>query len=80
MVPLCFGVLSLPGCAHRTGGALDFPTFSCITDLLKIKSLNSELNSTLKVLVLNSQKRQILCLQTYGSEVPTLDILIEAVT
>ena len=81
MVPLCFGVLSLPGCAHRTGGALDFPTFSCITDLLKIKCLYSEFMLTLKVLVLNSQKKKkILCLQTYGSEVPTLDILIEAVT
>ena len=57
MVPLCFGVLSLPGCAHRTGGALDFPTFSCITDLLKIKCLYSEFMLTLKVLVLNSQKK-----------------------
>ena len=80
MALLCYGGLSLPGRTHRTGGALDFHIFSCITDLLKVKSLHCEFILTLKVLVLNSQRRQILCLQTYGSEVPTLDILIEAVT
>jgi len=48
--PLCYGGLSLLRRAHPTAdGTLDSHTFSCITDLLKVKSLHSEFIWTLKV-------------------------------